>query len=241
MDINVVVCDDEKTQVEVLSAFLRAYNTKFNIKINEITDSRELIKKIKNIEIDIAFLDIEMEPYNGIEVGKRIRKIHKNTIIVYITGFKEYALNAFEIRAFDYIIKPITEKNFRRLMKDILLRYDQIKKFECKEHYFIFKIKENVIKLNINDIYCFEKVSRKIRVHTKDETHEFYGTFKQLLEDLDIKNTFIKAHQGYIVNKEKIVEMNVEQLYLKDLDLFVPISRRYKKNIKKVLEDSMFY
>jgi len=237
MSIQILVCDDEINQVEFISSLLQAYRNDFTI-VKE-TSSSKLIENLEKIQIDIAFLDIEMENYNGIEVGRRIRKLNKDAIIVYITGFKDYALNAFEIRAFNYIIKPITEGKFNRVMKEVLLRYKQIKEYQSTKKIFSFKTKDKIIRLNTNDIYCFEKVLRKVKVYTRDDTYKFYGTLKDIIKKLDMES-FLQVHQGYVVNKSKIVELNGEQIYFKDIDLSIPVSRRLKGLVKEALEENLF-
>lgn len=240
MYINILICDDHKTQVDTITSFLKDFNTDYRFKIEPYTCSKELVRDLEKLEIDIAFLDIEMKPYDGIEIGKRIKSLNENAIIIYITRFKDYALNAFEVGAFNYLLKPLTDNRFKTLMIDLLLRYQQIKNFESNEDVLSFRTKENVINLKIGDIYCIEKIIRKIKIYTKYETYEFYGTLKQAIKHLDMKNRFVKVHQGYLANRTKIFELNKQGVYLRDIKLQVPVSRRYRVEVRNILEQNLF-
>ncbi|WP_425449767.1 LytR/AlgR family response regulator transcription factor [Dethiothermospora halolimnae] len=239
MELNIVICDDEPVQVGIISSFIDRMGLDAEINIIKTYSGEGLIETIKNKEVDIVFLDIEMKEMNGMEVGEYIRERNKDAIIVFITGYKDYAFNAFKIKAFDYIMKPITEKKFQNLMKEIIDKVNE--KSYLKDIYNVFTLKkgEQYIKLNYDKIYFFEKVVHKIRVHTYDGEYETYGTIKGLKEQLDM-DTFIQCHQGYIVNKTKIFEYSGKEIYIEDLDQYIPVSRRFNKKIRQVVLDNLF-
>jgi len=243
MYLNVLICDDEVQQVEILKTFLKDFmsmNSKYDVNIYSTTNSKEAITKVQDTKFDIAFLDIEMKPYNGIEVGRVIRKLNKTAIIIFITGFKDYALNAFEINAFNYQLKPITIKRFYKLMLDVCRRIEEQRLYESMEKIFTIKTGDSLIKLKTTEIYCFEKVLRKVRVYTYSDTYEFYSTFKTIVEKLDMEREFIQVHQGYIVNRRMIVEMDCDNIYLRDINLHVPVRRIYKGILKEILAENLF-
>lgn len=125
-------------------------------------------------------------------------------------------------------------------MDDVLDRYEQIKSHKEKIRSYTIVKKDKIIKLNYEDIYYFEKSLRKIKVYTKNKKFEFYGTFKDLINEIDMESSFIQTHQGYIVNKSKVLEMKKDELYLRDIDHWVSVSRKYKDSVKKALEDNLF-
>ncbi|AKA68015.1 LytR/AlgR family response regulator transcription factor [Clostridium scatologenes] len=199
----------------------------------------ELLSKIKYKEIHICFLDIEMKGLNGIEIGKELRKINKDVIIIFITGFKEYALKAFEIKAFNYIMKPISEEKFKKLFQEILDRLDLIHYKLEKDKVFNIVNKEITYKIKYDDIYYFEKELRKIKVIHRDGSLEFYDSLKNLKKRIDM-NYFTQCHQGYIVSNNKISIYKKLAITIEELGTIIPVSRQYVNDVKKVFLKNLF-
>lgn len=80
---------------------------------------------------------------------------------------------------------------------------------------------------------------RKVKVHTKKASYEYYGTISELIEKLDM-NVFIQCHQGYIVNINKIKELKSDRISFHESNLEVPVSRKYKPIVRKALEQKLF-
>lgn len=237
--IKIGVCDDDIKQIEILTSYLKKLEVD-NLSVCTSNNCLTFLEKMDDFNPHIVFLDIEMKEMNGIELGKKMRKKFEDIIIVYVTGYKDYALNAFEIKAFNYILKPLTLDSFKRNMNDILDRYKEIKFLQERNKVHTIIRKDKVIKLNYDDIYYFEKSLRKIKVYTKNDNIEYYGTFKDLIEELDMEKGFIQTHQGYIVNRSKILEMSKSDIYLRDIDSWVSVSRTYKSSVRQALEDNLF-
>ncbi|WP_427337690.1 LytR/AlgR family response regulator transcription factor [Caloranaerobacter sp. DY30410] len=240
MQLNIAVCDDEPLQVEIITSYLKSLDIKYKIEIIKALSGEELLKKIEAKKIDVAFLDIAMENMKGIELGMEIRKKYQDCIIVFITGFENYALDAFNIKALNYILKPVTKSEFNKCMEDIILRIEEKRAFKEKNSVLSIYNKKGVVKIKYEDIYYFEKILNKIKVYTIKGEYEYYGTLKGLKKELDMNNSFIQCHQGYIVNKAKIVELRDGQIYIKDINRFIPVSRRMKIKVKKILKENLF-
>lgn len=236
MQLNIAVCDDEPLQVKIITSYLKSLDIKYKIEIIKALSGEELLKKIEAKEINVAFLDIAMENMNGIELGREIRKKYQDCITVFITGFENYALDAFNIKALNYILKPVTKSELKKCMEDIILRIEEKRAFKEKNSVISIYNKKDMIKIKYEDIYYFEKILNKIKVYTIKGEYEYYGTLKGLKKELDMDNVFIQCHQGYIVNKTKITEMRDGQIYMKDIKKFIPVSRRLKTKIRKNLE-----
>jgi len=122
MKLNIAICDDNINHLSVIEGYLEKFNSDTDIHIIKAHSGEELLDIVSDYSIDIAFLDIEMKELNGIEVGREIRTKFPESIIVFITGYRDYALEAFEIESFQYIIKPITCEKFYSVMEKIMLR-----------------------------------------------------------------------------------------------------------------------
>ncbi|MGV8145692.1 MAG: LytR/AlgR family response regulator transcription factor [Alkaliphilus sp.] len=235
MQIKIALCDDEPIQVELIKSYVRSMEVEFKVEYIEANSGEELLEKIKGEKVDIFFLDIQMSGLNGVETAKEIRENDNEAIIVFMTGFKKYALEAFELNAFHYLIKPIMIDKFRNMMKKISKRLSEIKAHREKTKKFTIKKKDEIIRIEYDDIYYFEKNFRKIKVYTEKGNYDFYGSIKALLIELDEK-TFIRCHQGFVINKNKIGSYKNGELLLGMENRKVIVSRKYKTDVIRAIE-----
>jgi two-component system, LytTR family, response regulator len=118
--IKAILIDDEKPSLRELQYFLKEYD---EIEIcGMFTDPEEALKKIYKLKPQIVFVDINMPEMSGLELAKAAIVNDQNVHIVFITAYEEYALQAFEMEALDYVMKPISKQRFEKTMKRILLR-----------------------------------------------------------------------------------------------------------------------
>jgi len=176
-----------------------------------------------------------MKGLNGIEVGKKIREIDDKVILVYLTGFTDFALEAFELNSFHYLIKPITKNNFNNLFKKILVRLEEVRALENKNKVLSFKTKDCIFQVRHEEIYYLEKNGRKIILYTEDNAYDFYGSLKKLLLELP-QDIFLQCHQGYAVNMTKVRGMEVDEIQFIKIKNKVPVSRRYKSKVIERME-----
>ncbi len=238
MQLTIVVYHNDSIRLDTLVSYIKSFYTDCTMEVLDDLDRKELLNKLEKNRIDAVFLDIE--GMGGIELGRKIREKCEDCIITFIAELKDYAFEAFEIKAFDYILKPITKKRFEKCIENIILRIKEKRILEEINNVFTIKNKDNTIKIKYEDIFYFEKLKNKIRVYTSKEKYEYYGTLKELKKELDMNKNFIQCHQGYIVNRLKILELRGVGIYIGDIKKLVPVSRRYKANVRKALEDSLF-
>lgn len=107
-----ILIDDEAMALEVLQQMLSPYK---EIEIlGSYTDYKEVIQDLKKIKPELVFLDIEMPEINGLEVAEIIMGEVEDVEIVFVTAYSQYAVDAFEINAIDYLLKPIQEKRLAK-------------------------------------------------------------------------------------------------------------------------------
>ena len=239
MPINIFLCDDDLVQLETLTSFIHSIFSKGEIAITQATSGEELLSKIDAVKPDTVILDIEMKGLNGIQTGFILREKFKDLIIVFITGFKDYAFDAFSVKSFDYIIKPVTFSQFKMLMDDIIIRLDQIRAYKEKSQTLVIASRDKSAAIRYDDIFYFEKSLRKVRIYTKCGIYEYYGTFKELMNNLNM-DFFVQCHQGYIVNISKIKEIRKDELILNEIKSSIPMSRKYKSNVREAMSCRLF-
>ncbi len=103
--MNIIVADDEKLSMENMLSLLRRLEPEANIA--GFTEADDVFEYMEKNQVDIAFLDIEMGEYNGIELAERCTDIAPRLNIIFVTGYPEYSLDAFRLHASGYLLKPV--------------------------------------------------------------------------------------------------------------------------------------
>lgn len=235
-----IIVDDEFLAREELKYFIQNYS-KIDI-VAEFTDGIEVLKFIQNNDVDIIFLDINIPSLDGVLLAKSISKFTKKPNIVFITAYKEHAVEAFEVEAFDYILKPYSESRIISMLKKLENTYNN-KKDNSHINFISNKINlwknEKIIVVDINDIYYCVAQERITYVFTKDEKYSVNLFISDFYEKLP-NDIFFKCHRSYIVNINKIKEIipwfnNTYNLKLQDIDYEVPVSRSNVKVFKQLM------
>ncbi|MEN6326442.1 MAG: LytTR family DNA-binding domain-containing protein [Syntrophomonas sp.] len=237
MVFTIGICDDCPEQIELFIQYLNNYQNGDEFTIVKSTDPEDFLMKLEVNKPQLVFLDIDMGEMSGIQLGEKIKALYKDTIIVYITAYEKYALEAFRVRAFHYLLKPLTEEKFHYVLEEAL-RF--IKKESANEpaKTFTVQTKGEIVCLNYSDILYFEKIGHRIKVHTVNRDIYYYGNLARLIEQIDA-NSFIQCHQGYIANVDKIRGFRDKTLFLNG-NLQLPVSRSFAENVKEMLAGRLF-
>lgn len=239
MCFSIALCDDNELQLSNFEKQISLIMTKKKQKFEIIryNSSLEFINDFKqdSNKYDLIFLDVSMPGMCGIEVGKVIRTMNKEVDVVYATGHMDYAFYAFEIRAFNYILKPIKHEKLEAIMEDFFAKVKSYAHLsEKKKSYFTIHEKNALINISFDDIHYIEKINNKAVINCTDQKYEVYESLVNLMKQLD-GTLFLRTHQGYIVNIQKIINYKKQLLTLVDGHT-IPVS---KKNIKMV-RDAFF-
>lgn len=124
MSLKAIIVDDEKLAIEALKSVTRHVN---GLEIVETyTNPQEALHNMeKDSAVDIIFLDIEMGASHGVEIARKLKEQYQETKIVFVTAHAEYAVDAFSVRAFDYLLKPIRQERLQKTIDRIREENDQ--------------------------------------------------------------------------------------------------------------------
>ena len=223
MKIRIAICDDEPVQGNIVKNYLEKYFNKKSIEIENLCFfSGEEILAYKNIhQIDIFILDMQMKELNGLLTGEGLREKNRNAVLIYITAYKDYAIEAYEVDAFRYILKPIQYEKLEKTMDAAIIRLNKealISRIEKNEKafddMFLIRNDDGDLAIKYEEIYYFEKDGRKVIINKKGDNISFGGSIKSLLNVLP--PYFIKVHQGYVVNIKYIREVRGIEIHLKN-------------------------
>lgn len=220
MDIAVV--DDERVMRAYLCELIE--KQKLNCRVEAYAAGEELLASGK--VFDIVFLDIRMDGINGIEAAKSLRKRQEETVLIFITGLKEYVFEALDLYAFHYLLKPLEEERFTQVFQKAVREAGRKKE---KQGLFI---KTRNITIDQSDILYIESIRRKVEIHTagNQDNITIYATMEELGEQLG--EVFYRCHRAYLVNMAYIAEYCSDSITLTNGDRVYLAKKKYGEFVK---------
>lgn len=194
--IRIAICEDERIFLNQLSEWMRAILDKHSI-IYSMGTYENGNAVLAREAFDIVLLDIEMEPLNGLELAKRLRSRGDESKLIFITAHERYALEAYDVEAFHYLVKPVDRDKLERVILKICssLQEEQTQAITIRQGV-------SVRKILFEQILYLEVMGRKIYLHTKKEIIPFYGKLEELEQSLP--ESFFRCHRSYIVNFDHV-------------------------------------
>ena len=218
MDIAVV--DDEKAIREHICGLVEEQQPES--RIEAYATGGELLASGKRF--DIVFLDIQMDGMNGIEAARELRERQEDTVLIFITGVKEYVFDALDLYAFQYLLKPIDEGKFAEVLQRAAGEAKKKKEKKC-----LF-IRTRNLTLDQSEILYIESRAKKVEIHTVGQTIEIYATMDELEGQLG--EEFYRCHRAYIVNMDCITEYDSESITLTNGDRAYLTKKKYGEFVK---------
>ena len=233
-----VIVEDEFPAREELKYFLTKHK---EISLEkEFENPIDSLKYLQENKVDVVFLDINMPELDGMSLGKILTKLNPNIKIIFITAYRDYAAEAFEIKAFDYLLKPFSEKRITEVLNNLTMIKDNspTKEVEKINKVTVF-LDEKMVVLSLDEIYYIEVSEKESLVYTQNEIYTSKLKISKWEEILP-KNKFYRTHRAYIVNLDKIKEVEpwfngTFVLKIQDLKFKVPVSRNNIKEFKELL------
>lgn len=208
--MRIAICDDEKNIRELIGNKVAKQYPEADIVFFQ--SGEELLLSDKHV--DILFLDIQMSGKNGMETARELRKKDKSVILIFVTAVEEYVFQAFDVGAFNYIVKPIDDAKFA----DVLCRavdewYSQDTNVrELEANYVMINNGGVHTKVIIEDIVYAEVFNRKVVIHKLDDEIEYYGKMSDL--EAVAGDSFFRPHRAYLVNFKYVEKYDATTIYL---------------------------
>lgn len=220
--MNIAVVDDEKVIREHICRLIKKQEP--DCCLDAYAAGGELLAAGKRF--DIVFLDIQMDGINGIETARALREKQDETVLVFITGIKDYVFEALDLYAFQYLLKPVDEGRFREALGRAVREAGKNRK---KQWLFI---KKKNLTLNQADILYIESRAKKVEIHTAGtkEIVEIYATMEEL--EVQLGEGFYRCHRAYIVNMAHITEYDNESITITNGDNIHLAKKKYGEFVK---------
>ena len=198
--IKIAICDDEPNIRHYLAALIQKQRVSHETEVAEYASLREYLSR--GAGTDLLFLDIEMPqepdgfreaesehtaqslPRNGMELARRIRDTDAflQPLIIFVTGYEKYVYDAFDVDAFQYLLKPVDEQRFS----------------EPDTRSLLIQSAHRNKTVPLDSIYYIESRNHKVILHLKEGLFSYYARIGELEDELT--DQFFRIHKGYLIN-----------------------------------------
>lgn len=230
--IKYISVDDELLDQLAIETYAGKYP--FLHHCGSFSNGEEGVVAITTLKPDIVFLDIEMAGLNGIDVLQALKE--HAPVCIFITSHPEFALEAFELCAFDYILKPLTEERFAKTILRVE-EYLQTKrkatayKMLFEKDTLSFKEGHNQVRIPQEDIVYLEAMQDYTKIITRQKNYMALSPLSSFLTGLP-QNRFIRVHRSYAVSLNKITELRHSEIICENAT--IPIGKTYRSAIAQL-------
>lgn len=228
MKINILLCDDDKDFLQRLTEVVTSQPLPLGMSVcvtksaysSAITD-RQLS------QYQIMFLDIDMDERSGMDIARRVRELHLDTIIIFVTNYLEFSMEGYEVRAFRYLLKQEMQQKLPLYFRDALAEIPHDKK-ELR-----FSVNAEPYRVAYKDILYLESQQRIVVLHTENPLQggdRFYGKLEDLENELE-PDGFLRIQKSYLVNMAHIKKLNYDKVALSNGEE-LPVSQKRYAQIK---------
>ena len=226
--IHIAICDDEKHMSDHIRSMVLNFFRKKNreISLRMFSGGEELLSY--NGQIDILFLDIQMKDMDGMKTARKLRADQFRGFLVFITVLKEMVFQSFEVQAYDYLVKPVDEKQFEKTMERIYASMQNA----SEDSLLVKKGYEGRVIPKDEIVFC-EIIDRKIYLNlASGEVADYYERIENLETKLD--NRFYRCHRSYLINLKHLKGYKNGTAYM-DNGKEIPVSRLRSKEFSGVV------
>ncbi len=239
--MKVFIVDDEILAREELRYILEQ-----NEKIEVVGDAEDLQSYLEEEAlgtIDCLFLDIELQNENGMELAKKISERPDCPMLVFATAYDDYAIQAFEVDAVDYILKPFDDTRIAQTVEKVLQRYEKHQRQEQEQFEPIQKMavtyEDRIALVKLEDILYFTSEDSKTIAVTEKKSYIVSDSLVTLEKRLRHQG-YMRVHRAFIINKEHLLELEPwgtsKYNVILQGNISIPVSRMYVKEVRKLFD-----
>lgn len=234
--LRIAICDDQKSMRDIIYAYVSKWvlNRGLDVEIQYFSSGEELLCAVQESlhakdPFDLILLDMKMGELNGIQTAKRIRLLNPYAYLIFVTShFTEVIFDAFEVRAFRYIMKNKMKEELPKALDDVIADMEN-----GRENIIMVTFNKNKMRLIISDVQFFESSTRMVTAHMIYGEECRFAMQTGDLEELLKGKPFIRCHQSYFVNINCIHTIRNYKVFLSD-GRELPVSRgRYEQTKKE--------
>jgi DNA-binding LytR/AlgR family response regulator len=212
--MKVLVVEDDYIAFDIVETLLRKHGVQ---SIDHSTSVENATEKLQQEKYDLLILDIHLDDGNGTEV---IEYVPTNTNVIFVTSDPTYAVEAFEVNALDYLLKPVTEQRFAAAMN----KFTDLKGTPT----ILIKADFQYYKIPVADIQFIKSNKDYLTLYTALKRYTFFGRIKNFVFKVPAE-TFMQCHRSFIINLDKVSSFNQNSVVIDKIE--IQVSSQYKKEV----------
>lgn len=232
MTLKCAIIDDEPLAAELLSSYVKK-TPELNL-VGCFDSAVAAMKTLREEPADLLFLDIQMPELSGLEFA---RLLPQQTRIVFTTAFDRYALDGYKVNAVDYLLKPISYKDFMKTVNKVinLVNREHVCKILNQDKYIYVKSDYKLHRVMFDHILYIEGVKDYVKFYVENERKSILSLMNMKnLEDYLPQPQFMRVHRSFIVNTQKISQIDRGRIVVNDI--YIPVSESYKERVQNYLD-----
>lgn len=227
--IHCMVVDDEPLARQIIKEYLEELPD-FNL-AGECQDAMEAHQVLAKTHVDLIFLDISMPKLSGMQF---MRSLATPPLVIFTTAYSEHAVEAFEVNAFDYLVKPVTFERFLISIQKVRTTLEKSTKEQRENQWINIKEGRRIYHIDTDDIIYLQAYGDYVRIYLKDKTLMPKEKLMVLRDQLPEK--FLQVHRSYIVNLSEIKFMEGNTVQVAAFK--IPVSESYRSHLLEALNQT---
>lgn len=226
-----MIVDDEPPAIKIIQSYIEALD---NLEIvGTCSNAFQALEILNREKVDLIFLDVNMPKLLGTQLLKTIK--HPPTVI-FTTAHTDYAIEAFELDAIDYLLKPVSFERFLKAVNKFSnINYVETDARKDNPAFLYFRVERKTVKVHLEDIIYIESLKDYIVIHRQNKADLKVKYTIGSVENMLPKNLFLRIHRSYIVSVKKVTALTNYDVEIGNIEL--PIGRSYPDVFQKLTHD----
>lgn len=234
--MKIAICDDEIRFIDAICPLLEQWAKERGIRLTlyRFTNGDDLVEAHQNEWMDLILLDVIMPLLSGIDTARELRNMNQAVPIIFLTSSREFAVDSYEVKALNYLIKPVDRKRLFLALDDFL------KTVDLPKTSFTAKTADGFCRIVIADVDYLEAQNKQVLVHlTNGRIIVIRELFSKCAEVFSPENGFCCCHRSYIVNLKNVERFSKTEVVTIH-NAVIPISRNNYAAFKATYFNHMF-
>lgn len=217
--IRIAIVDDDEAMAQTLLRYTEKFCTDRNIAYTAEVFRSAAGFSAASSDYDLLLMDIVLPDGNGYDLIRELRERKKNTLVIFVTNMVAYAVKGYEVRAFDFIVKPVDYRIFALKMRSA---YESISARTDDEIWIIGKNFKK--KVRLGDVLYVDINMHYLTYHTTEGNYSVYGTLDKVKKDTN--SQFVQCHRCYLVNLAHVSGIKGDRVYVGEDELLISRNKR---------------
>lgn len=240
MTYQVLLVDDEPLARERLKRLLTEHS---NFRwVAEASDGESALEWLKQNPVDLVLLDIQMPGMNGLQMADAMRSLERAPLVIFCTAYDEHALQAFRVKAIDYLLKPIAKDELSTALSraaDWLDQHGDVEQISSGRTHLSARTHQGMQLIPLVQVRCFMADQKYVNVLHQEGQTLIDDSLKQLEEEF--ADDFIRVHRNALVARHAIDRLEAQEegghrVYLKGMDDGISVSRRHLPGVRRAMK-----